>query len=379
MNKICKETIGHKEESKLIHKRILFIANTPFQCMISFLIQYKYKFKYSNLIITNSMKNADILQKKFIKSGVFDSVELYKMPDDGIALCKSSFFRSDLPEIVKMEKFDVLCVCISCTSHDLENSCYSELLKHNEKLEVVGYVEGYSSYIVNLNEVYKRLSAKHRIINFLAGVFTYRKYIKKFDRIFAHYPKMIMYSLADHVDDITNWDICQEKEFQEMLFDIFGYSSIENKISEKFIFFEECFSEDNGRQEDFKLVEYLAKLIGTENFVVKRHPRNKINRFEKMGIKTLSNQEIPWEVYALDSNQPEHILLTHSSGAGLNFRFLTSKSDKTILLYRYYKDEEFFIMNNDTKKWFENYEHIFEKFVFVPENKRELDEILKHL
>ena len=363
----------------MIHKRVLFIANTPFQCMISFLVQYKLKLKFSSLIITNSMKNAEVLQKGFAKSGAFKSVELYRMPNNAIASCKSAFFRSDLPEIVKIEEFDVLCVCVSCASHDLENNCYSELLRNNKKLEIIGYLEGYSSYIANLNKVYRGLSTQHKIINFLTGIFTCRKYIKRFDRIFAHYPQMIMYSLADQIDDITNWDVCHERKFQDMLFDIFGYSSVEKKIPEKFIFFEECFSEDNGKQEDLKLIKYLVDVLGRENFVVKRHPRNKVNRFEKMGIKTLSNQEIPWEVYALDSNQPEHILLTHSSGAGLNFRFLTSKSDKTILLYRYYKDEQFFIMNDDTKKWFENYEHIFEEFVFAPKNKCELDEILKHL
>lgn len=354
------------------YEKAIFIANTPFQCMISLLIQYRLKFNFSSIIITNSMKNSETLQKGIARSDLFDFVELYRMPDSSIASCRSIFCKSTLPESIRYEKYDDLFVCVSCVSHDLENSCFSELIKQNSKLKVLGYVEGYSSYTVNMDKIYQKLSVKHKLINWAAEVFTNRNYIKRFECVFTFYPHLMMYIIADQVEDLTNWEIYKDRDFQKYLFDIFGYSEKNNNIPEKFIFFEESFSEDNGKQEDLELIKCLTDLVGTENLVVKRHPRNRINRFEKMGIKTLANQEIPWEIYALDSNQPEHVLLTHSSGAGLNFRFLTTKSDKTILLYRYYKNINFYVMDDDTKIWFENYERIFEKTVFVPTNIHDL-------
>lgn len=53
---------------------------------------------------------------------------------------------------------------------------------------------------------------------------------------------------------------------------------------------------------DVELIEALADKVGKQNMMVKIHPRNPVNRFEKLGYKTNHNTAIPWEVIVMNTD-----------------------------------------------------------------------------
>ena len=80
------------------------------------------------------------------------------------------------------------------------------------------------------------------------------------------------------------------------------------------------------------MVNKIAEVVGKENIFVKIHPRNKVNRFQKLGYVTNQNTEIPWEIIALNIPISEKVLLTIASGSALTSLVNMSSVPKKIVM-----------------------------------------------
>jgi len=354
-------------------KKSLYIANTPFQIITSILIQESFPEYEADIIVTNLMRNADVVISKLKNIGTFDNVLLYSVPqsknDMAIELIKQDTIKHILPDTTHNR----ILVCMSCLTIDINHICYDILLRRNKNLQICGYDEGYSSYSESFFHPENKLSGIHKGINALSRVLFHRKFLQKFDYLFVYMPEMIKGKVDCQVIDIScNGDVLDNSR-RKKIFEAFGYVSEENIISDKYIFFEECFSEDLKKNDDIAIVEKIGQIVGKENILIKRHPRNKENRFQKIGYNTILNQEIPWEIYELDEKQPQHTLITFSSGAAINFRFLTSRKEKTVLLYKCYENTNFSLMSEDTQNWFLSYANRYQKDVYLPLNENDLE------
>lgn len=357
-------------------KRSLFIAYTPFQIIMAILIRSQYKDDVADICVVDSSSYTPNLEINLKRAQIFESVVLIEDAKSAGTRMKDLLFNLKARRYLKDNVYDSLFVCMSGYTSDFNNECFDLLKKRNLSLEVFGYVEGYSSYTDQYLDGYTTMSASHRMIYTMRDHILRKKRINELDKIYVFCKSLLNEKINDDTIDLSNADEICDESLAKTIKSIFGYSSEKFLIPEHYIFLEECFSEDKGRQEDIKIVEQIASLVGRENLIIKRHPRNIINRFGKLGYKTMKSNGIPWEVYALDTKQPRHILITHSSGAALNFRFFTQNQDYTILLYKYFEDEHFFDMSKDTKRWFSDYEKKFQDRVLAPSNLDELKNIL---
>ena len=108
---------------------------------------------------------------------------------------------------------------------------------------------------------------------------------------------------------------------------------------EKFIFFEESYIGDKRLANDFELFEQIVSVVGRDNIIVKRHPRNKIDRFSMRGYKVMDNWTTPWEASLLNNDVKDHIFVTVSSTASLTPMLLFDEDVKSIHLLNIFKGD----------------------------------------
>lgn len=186
---------------------------------------------------------------------------------------------------------------------------YSNLAKKNANIICSRMEEGIKSYF-DLYSYGKRGLFARRI----------RRFLKKPNLLdikgnfYCTIPKLVVSDF-----ELVNIPLFSQNtdELRIILNDIFDYKASEMK--QKYIFFASTAAEnaDMMQKESDFIIEFANK-IGRENLLVKMHPRDIRDIYEKNGIATLKNSYIPWEVMQLNLNPKNHVLMTVTSGAFLN-------------------------------------------------------------
>lgn len=129
-------------------------------------------------------------------------------------------------------------------------------------------------------------------------------------------------------------------ELGQCIDEIYSLEELEDRYEEKYIFFEESFISNPGEEivEDFQIVSQIAEKVGKENLIVKRHPRNKEDRFGKCGIKVNKNFSVPWEAVMLKQNFTDKIFITISSTAAFSIKVYFSNQSKVYVLSKAVKN-----------------------------------------
>ncbi len=92
----------------------------------------------------------------------------------------------------------------------------------------------------------------------------------------------------------------------------------------------ESYFEDGIALLDVEYVEELGKVVRKENLLIKIHPRNPENRFEKRGVMTNRDIAIPWKLIAVKKKLENTTLITIASASGVASYFLTNEKAKKV-------------------------------------------------
>lgn len=103
------------------------------------------------------------------------------------------------------------------------------------------------------------------------------------------------------------------EEYVSIVNAIFGYKPHEKMYSNKMIFFEEAYITEGGDDDAVKIVKLLIEKFGKDRVIVKRHPRNRVNRFANEKISVIESVSIPWEVFLLNNDVKDCILISANS------------------------------------------------------------------
>lgn len=128
----------------------------------------------------------------------------------------------------------------------------------------------------------------------------------------------------------------RESEVAKTIQKVFPTSALPE---EKYIFFEESYIGDKRLSNDFELFEKIAEKVGRDNIIVKRHPRNTIDRFSDAGYKVMDNWKTPWEAMLLENSAKGYVFITISSTASLTPMLLFDEEVKSIHLLKLFKGE----------------------------------------
>lgn len=322
--------------------RVLFSCNSIYQVLISIWIKKSlFDADCVDIIISDHMNDYERISEKLKECGYFNKVFSVATK----ALCKKGLTTKEryrcivsssniLRHYISLnEKYDVffaanLNVFTKLVFHTIKNDKGCRV--YNKNIKFCLFEDGMSTYSKLFERYYKNC-----------------KYSQKYTKLFYH-PKTIYNNLSEIYAFDTNAFMWQtegaelkaipkidiaDKDFIKTANAVFGYDDMSDTYDKKYIFMEESFYADTGYNDDVELIEKIASKIGKENIMIKIHPRNPVNRFEKLGYKTNKNTAIPWEVILMNNDFSDKILLTVASSSVMSPAFLFGQKIETYVMY----------------------------------------------
>jgi len=304
-------------------KRVLFICNSSYQLLTAVQLRLTYYEQFNaDLIISNQFSNAEQIGDNVKSTGLFQHVQFIKN--------KKQTFSSRIKETIYDWKQ------ILHFRHQL--GIYDEVCFSNISVFTILFTRFYQT--------------KHLLVNiFEDGFITYSKAFVAMDRassiarfllpqgVLGRTHQLFVFSpqLLDwHKDTIHVYQIPtiqRDNQSTIHLFNtIFGYQDGVDSYDKKYIFMEESFFADKYPVNDMELVHTLAEKVGQENVMVKLHPRNGVNRFAEIGIKTNKVFATPWELIVLNQNIQNCTLVTISSSSILQPYLIFGQPIRSIAL-----------------------------------------------
>lgn len=319
----------------------IFYCNTYCQLIAAIQLSLtEFKGIETCFLIDSKMKLADQIVNKMIENKYADYV--FKVEDKyekwRIWMFSTPIHKKFDQQIIDLFGDDKAIECIKkCDTYFYANIggpslCLAVYLhRYNKELKVNMFEDGVSSYSrIFGNMIASSLKNENLIKRIVNGIFkTPYHYVSKY---YVFLPELIVWDCPYNVTCIPSISQTHD-EIKEMLNEIFCYSSIEDNYEEKVVFFEESYAADGVAVDDISVVKKLEECYGKNQIIIKLHPRDKQNRFKKLGYHTNINSSIPWEVIAMNLNLDSKILATISSTSLLN-SFLLSEG-KTNLFFCY--------------------------------------------
>lgn len=156
---------------------------------------------------------------------------------------------------------------------------------------------------------------------------------------------------------------------------VFGIDQ-EIKLPQRAIFFEESFLADGLKNNDAELITICAEAIGSDQFLLKPHPRNRVNRFQDTDIHTLDSK-VPWEVFCMNADLRGKLLLSANSNAAISPHIIFKNAPKTVLLYNLLEGDSYLRGKPEYDAYYDKILELFPGEIVAPKTREELLEALK--
>lgn len=190
---------------------------------------------------------------------------------------------------------------------DLELCVFNYCYDKNKDIELCLYEEAYSSYIAGSDSL---KLFEEDIIDKL-GVILHRPSMRKSIRKAYYYnPELIQYT--PYFEVIRMPKLSQNLD---TLLPVFNYIW-DFDIDEKFLY-RAIYCEDGAYLygidlDDEEIVTQISNIYG-EDIAIKLHPRSKVDRFVNIQIQKLERNDVPIELYILNSNRKIQLITMYSS------------------------------------------------------------------
>lgn len=324
----------------------LFLCNTSYQILVAMWIKYRYLPEDEvDLMITDHFTGSKELVSKANCCGLFKQAyyaQTLALSRHNLSYSKGQdilhlvFPKEHVREFVPLKKkYDELYIANFDTFSQV---LYNALAHTNRHIKLHVFEEGlstYSSFEKYYNDNSEYYGHPEGIIRQLIHKIVYRTkaiYGNVHD-FYVFNPDFMKWKPQCSIIQMEKIS-CADQEFKRIVNSFFGYSTECDEYNTKYIFFEESFLAEGTEINDIELVDGIASRIGKENIMIKIHPRNPINRFEKLGYKTNKCTYIPWEVILMNMEDLEDkVFITVASACILN-PFLTF--DREVRAYSLY-------------------------------------------
>lgn len=320
---------------KKIMEHRLFICNNPYQIIVSIMltVQLDDRNVINDILITDNFNGGNKVFENLKKNSHFNN--LYKAKINDI------LFPNNFPN--KIKKFYYLFnekkFLEGRVGKKFANSDYDEIYynnddmflyhivanfyKKNKMLKVYRFEEGYSSYIrpfcsLRAQDFFNRKIRDKNFKELLAGMYYFRPEQVQFEA------PAKLYNIKRTINDIV----------KETIRAAFPVENVNIDLENKLIIFEESFYKDHGYTSDEVLYKEIIDKVGSENIILKLHPRSTVNRFKKMNVRLLECGDAPWEAVLLLNDFKNVKLMSLASGSIINSRLMLGDETKSFLMYR---------------------------------------------
>lgn len=283
---------------------------------------------YSQFIIATQLKltllkNTDL---DIMLSDRSANVDKIIQPLKNLNVFNDVFFMEDKRFVYQRSKInsllDVYNFSLGSVS-DLSIKKYDEIIFYN-----------LSFYLYSINDYYDKIGHKTNWSMMEEGIFSYDtdfesgrriKLIRKIRQIIGKNEisdkvKKYYCFFPELKNNIYGWEIVKIpslSQTQPLLIDLFkSIFNVDFEVSEqKYIFFASSSGIDGRSYSDHDVVSKIIEHVGTENFLVKVHPRDTSKFYLNNGINVFKNSWVPWEIFQIVNSLDDRIFLTLDSGA----------------------------------------------------------------
>lgn len=292
-----------------MEQRILIVADSALELLMSIHVKLSlYREIPSTLIMTDRTAGAYGVYKRLAALNVFEKViyvEATKFPELKV------FNR--LPGRIRRRFYDKVCI-----------------LKAREILKEPDTYTTFLTSEIDFFSRYMYLAVKKTADPYLIGegIFTFGglkeniarqmigssgEFLKDLKGVLYYGPQFGEFPLpkATRIPSVNE----NRKELVDILNEIYGYEPHSVIYQNKIIVFEESYANDGGSDDLMGFLAKLVKKFGNENVLVKRHPRDRENRFADMQIASVEPFHLPWELFILNGDCRDCVLLAANSGS----------------------------------------------------------------
>lgn len=322
-------------------KKILFICNTYYQLIVAMQIKSTLlKTDQVTVYLSDHSRNAKKIVDNLNKENFFWNVQFIETKN--IDYCKGKIFKG-----IK-DLFKAVTGNIKIFKNLSDNNIYDEIFyfnisitlitlfnyfyKKNANIVCSRYEEGILSYNIQENKI-KDLSMRVKCIYFLNKILGKKYIFKSSNKFYCFNPEIytgVLETIKIPFIELNN------SKIKGLLNNIFEVNEMILDYKQKYIYFEGVGDFDNKNQiGELKLVKDLANLIGKENLLIKKHPRDSTNVYENEGLIVDKSSSIPWEIIQLNYNFSEHIFLTAISGSVLSINLILDKKQRPVVYFLY--------------------------------------------
>lgn len=329
--------------------RALFLCNTVYQILVALWIKHTVLNQTElDIMISDHMNDSEEIYGRVKKYGGFDHCYYVKSIDFARSRYKysrihnwvnSAFPERHLNKFVQIkETYDELYLA---NADPFSQLLFRAVERKNRRIHVHFFEDGLSTYsqlfqkYLNTLENPTAVKLRTRLKNGLLQVKYLPDYVQSF-HVFN--PELMQWTPKADIIKIGKIRI-DDSEFREICNKVFAYTESDQYDTE-YLFMEESYSAEGLPINDVDLINQLADIVGKKNIMVKIHPRNPVNRFLELGIKTNKNTAIPWELILMNQKQiSSKKLITIGSASVLNPKLLFGMKVNVYSLYNLVSDE----------------------------------------
>ena len=210
---------------------------------------------------------------------------------------------------------------------------YAYLIRKNPNMVCSRFEEGIASYY---NEIpIKPVGKRTKIIYHGLHAIGLKTLSESSNTFYCFYPKMY----TGRMTPVAVKPLSTDDEFLAALLKrIFSISEEKLHYTQKYIYFASSIDSDNGISIEFDLVQKLAGILGKENILIKKHPRDWRTVYEDSGYIVDGNSAIPWEALQCCINLSDKVLISTFSSSVLSGSMMLEGGVETWILYNLCKD-----------------------------------------
>ena len=230
----------------------------------------------------------------------------------------------------------------------------AHLYNKNKNLKTHLFEDGVSTYTIRSRYQWAISETTRKILKI-------KNFEDRFNDVYLFEPQLMCFDYGFPIIKISG-----PREIPGLI-EIFDnvFKDNQNRIEEKFIFFEESFNNDGCESNDAELIDILWETLEKKDFILKNHPRNSKDRFKDV----LPTVDFPmlWEHYIFKNDIEKKILVTVSSNTIFVPYILGGIKPTVILLYKIFNGTNPVFMSGNFEKYLEKYLMYTEEKIYIPE------------
>jgi hypothetical protein len=309
----------------------IIICNTYYQFIIaSHLTFTSFKGDSVDLILTDQSNNMNLLFERITKTKL--------CPFDKVYYLETKYFNSHKKGVKYLH--DIYNTAFHCKLFDqIDYKGIEEVIFYNLDYSTMSIVD--KSVKKNPNVAVSRfeegiLSYNHTFRYFrLNLILLLRKLLKRKNlekgKNYCFFPEF--FERENEIIKIPsiNDDVFRLKQLFDVCFDL---QFTEKSYEYKYIFFSSVYDFEGGDSiGEFQAINRIADLVGKQNILIKKHPRDTRKIYEENGFNVDINSSVPWEVLQFNIDLKDKVLLTVNSGSVLSTSLLFGSNVQAYYVY----------------------------------------------